>query len=249
MSKRKINFKKIRHVSNNKEIHFDDDVVWPEEQQERNTGGHLKLKNPVSAKTKGQASYIRDIVENTLTVCTGPSGCGKSFLAAGLGSQMLVRGEIEKIILTRPIVSAGNKKLGAMPGELSDKIAPYLTPLVDRLQHIMGPNLYKDFFSAGQIVIHPLELMRGMDFHNSFMILDESQNSSMSDLIMFVTRMGENSKVIINGDIKQSDLGRDNVPLSEFISKINGLKGFAHSQMTVDDIVRNPFIKAFLSLV
>lgn len=203
----------------------------------------------LKAKTLGQAEYIKKITSSDVVVCTGPAGTGKSAVAVGMASFLLCKEEYEKVVITRPIVSAGTRKLGALPGEVKEKIMPYLIPLVEELKHFLGNELFHRMMTDGRIVAEPLELMRGRNFHHSIMILDEAQNCEFEDLVMFVTRMGENSKVLINGDTDQCDLDRDYSALEDIIKRTSSIQGFSHVALTDEDIVRNPLIKEFLKAV
>lgn len=171
-----------------------------------------------------------------------------TFLAIGMAAYSLCKGEVDKIVLTRPIVSSGSRKLGALPGDVKEKIAPYLVPVVESLRRLLGEQLYYKFTSEGRIVAEPLELMRGRTFDHSFMILDEAQNCEYEDIIMFVTRMGEGSKVCINGDTDQCDLNYkdDYSPLEDVMDRVKNLDRFGLVHLSEDDIVRNPLIKSFL---
>ena len=160
---------------------------------------------PITAKTINQKDYIRDIVENDVVFCTGPSGSGKSYIAAGIAANHIYRDEVEQVIVTRPLVCAG-KDIGSLPGELDEKIKPYLLPMEENLKHFLGRDYYGKLFNEGRIRYEPLEVMRGATFHDAFMILDEAQNCTLDQIKMFITRMGENSKVLINGDIRQTDI-------------------------------------------
>ena len=159
----------------------------------------------VEAKTENQKEYIRSIVENDVVFCSGPSGSGKSYIAAGIASEHLHRGEIDQVLITRPLVCTG-KELGSLPGDLLDKIAPYLLPMQENFRNFLGRAYYGMYYNEGRIKYQPLEVMRGSTFHNTYMILDEAQNCTFEQIKMFITRMGQGSKVLINGDTKQCDL-------------------------------------------
>ncbi len=203
-----------------------------------------KVKH-VEAQTENQKEYIRSIIENDIVFCSGPSGSGKSFVAAGIAAEHLHRGEIEQIIITRPLVCTG-KDIGSLPGELGEKIAPYLLPMKENLKFFLGQSFYGYYDNEGQIHYKPLEVMRGATFHNSYMILDEAQNCTVEQIKMFVTRMGRGSKVLINGDINQDDL-RGRSGLEYCISKLKGLDGVGVCELGYEDIQRNDIIGRVLN--
>ena len=194
----------------------------------------------LEAKTINQRDYIRSIIENEIIFCSGPSGSGKSFIAAGVAAEHLHRGSVKQIIVTRPLVCTG-KEIGSLPGELGEKIAPYLLPMKENLRFFLGQALYGHYDNEGQIHYKPLEIMRGATFHNSYMILDEAQNCTVEQLKMFITRMGKGSKVLINGDIKQDDLrGRSGLDLC--INKLRNVDGIGVCELGYEDIQRNDII-------
>ena len=195
---------------------------------------------PITAKTINQKDYIRDIVENDVVFCTGPSGSGKSYIAAGIAANHIYRDEVEQIIVTRPLVCAG-KDIGSLPGELDEKIKPYLLPMEENLKHFLGRDYYGKLFNEGRIRYEPLEVMRGATFHDAFMILDEAQNCTLDQIKMFITRMGENSKVLINGDIRQTDI-RKFSGLLDCIDRLEDVEGVGVSRLYYEDIQRNGII-------
>lgn len=208
------------------------------EQQKRQT---LKL---VEAVTENHKIYIESIIKNDITICFGPSGAGKSYISSGLFSHMLHSGKFKQIIATRPLVAAG-KDIGAVPGELKDKIAPYLKALEEHLKFFLGPMNYGLYLNDNQIRYEPLETMRGATFDNSLMILDEAQNCTLEQIKMFITRMGSGSKVIVNGDVKQTDI-RNKSGLGIAIDKLSTIKGIGVCRLTRDDIQRNGIIAEVL---
>jgi phosphate starvation-inducible PhoH-like protein len=215
---------------------------------------HVKNANVLStikefkAKTKGQANYIRTIIENDITFCHGLPGTGKTACAVGLAVQYLVRENVEKIVITRPIVAASIKPLGALPGGVKEKIDPYLMPIYDELESYLGKIKVSQLIRDGIIVIAPLELMRGANFHNAFIILDEAQNCTPAQLKMFVTRIGQNSKMVVNGDTEQCDLKKDESgALSEFINKLSKVEGVGVAELTSADIQRSAIIGRILT--
>jgi phosphate starvation-inducible PhoH-like protein len=195
---------------------------------------------PITAKTINQKDYIRDIVENDVIFCTGPSGSGKSYIAAGIAANHIYRDEVEQIIVTRPLVCAG-KDIGSLPGELDEKIKPYLLPMEENLKHFLGRDYYGKLFNESRIRYEPLEVMRGATFHDAYMILDEAQNCTLDQIKMFITRMGDNSKVLINGDIRQTDI-RKFSGLLDCIDRLEGVEGVGISRLYYEDIQRNGII-------
>ena len=200
--------------------------------------------NVLEAKTENQKNYIRSIVENDVVFCTGPSGSGKSFIAAGIAAHKLLKDEIDTIIVTRPLVCTG-RDLGSLPGELNDKIKPYLQPMEENLRYFLGRDKFGMYFNQRRIRFEPLETMRGSTFHDSYMILDEAQNCTLEQIKMFVTRMGKHSKALINGDNKQTDIYR-NSGLDFCIERLSKVEGVGISKLEYHDIQRNGIIGAVL---
>lgn len=203
-----------------------------------------KDKNTLIARTENQKNYIRSIIENEVTFCTGPSGTGKSFIVAGVASEHILKDKIETIVVTRPLVCTG-KDIGSLPGELNEKIKPYLQPMEENLKYFLGRDHFGLYYNTRRIRFEPLETMRGFTFHNAYMILDEAQNCTLEQIKMFITRMGENSKVIINGDTKQTDL-RDKSGLMYCIDKLKQTHGIGICQLGYSDIQRNGILGAIL---
>jgi phosphate starvation-inducible PhoH-like protein len=201
-------------------------------------------QNVLVAKTENQKEYIRSIIENHITFCTGPSGTGKSFIAAGIAAEHIMKDKIDSIIVTRPLVCTG-KDIGSLPGELGDKIKPYLQPMEENLKYFLGRDKFGLYYNSRRIRFEPLETMRGSTFHNSYMILDEAQNCTLEQIKMFITRMGEHSKVMINGDTKQTDL-YDTNGLNYCLSKLNQINGIGICKLDYHDIQRNGILGAVL---
>jgi phosphate starvation-inducible PhoH-like protein len=200
--------------------------------------------NVLVAKTENQKEYIRSIIENDITFCTGPSGTGKSFIAAGIAAEHLLKDKIDTIIVTRPLVCTG-KDIGSLPGELGDKIKPYLQPMEENLKYFLGRDKFGLYYNTRRIRFEPLETMRGSTFHNSYMILDEAQNCTLEQIKMFITRMGEHSKVMINGDTKQTDL-YDTNGLNYCLSKLKDIDRIGICGLDYHDIQRNGILGAVL---
>lgn len=200
---------------------------------------------PLEAKTFNQKEYIRSIIENDIIFCTGPSGSGKSFIAAGIAADHIFRDKIENIIVTRPLVCTG-KDIGSLPGEIDEKIKPYLQPMEENLKFFLGRDKFGLYFNNRRIRFEPLETMRGATYHNSYMILDEAQNCTLEQIKMFITRMGENSKVIINGDLKQTDLfSRSGLQIC--LDKLLGVNGVGICKLDYNDIQRNGILGRVLN--
>lgn len=198
----------------------------------------------LEAKTFNQKEYIRSIVENDIVFCSGPAGSGKSYIAAGIAATHLHQGLIDQIIISRPLVCTG-KDIGALPGEIGEKIAPYLLPMEENLKHFLGQAFYGLYVNEHKIMYRPIEVMRGATFHNAYMILDEAQNCTEEQIKMFVTRMGQNSKVIINGDADQDDL-RGRSGLCHCMDKLKDIEGIAVCRLSYEDIQRNGILGKFL---
>jgi phosphate starvation-inducible PhoH-like protein len=201
-------------------------------------------QNALEAKTENQKNYIRSIVENEIVFCTGPSGSGKSFISAGIAAQKLLKDEIDTIIVTRPLVCTG-KEIGSLPGELNEKIKPYLQPMEENLKYFLGRDKFGLYFNTRRIRFEPLETMRGSTFHNAYMILDEAQNCTMEQIKMFITRMGQDSKVIINGDNKQTDI-YSHSGLDVCMDKLSTVRGVGICRLGYNDIQRNGILGAVL---
>jgi phosphate starvation-inducible PhoH-like protein len=195
---------------------------------------------PLEPKTLNQKRYLSCMKAHTLTVATGPAGTGKTFLCTALAAQMLQAHQINKIILTRPAVEAG-ESLGFLPGELEEKFDPYMQPYRDVLEQRLGKSHVECLIKRGQIVTAPLAYMRGTTFRDAFVILDEAQNTTPAQMKMFLTRIGENSKVVVNGDIDQSDL-RGPSGLEDAVGRLQQVSDCGFVEFTMDDIVRHDLV-------
>tara|TARA_Y100000296_G_C5179860_1_gene263084 strand:- start:10302 stop:10967 length:666 start_codon:yes stop_codon:yes gene_type:complete len=198
-------------------------------------------------KTINQEAYIVGMAESHVTFCTGPAGSGKTAVAVGLACEYILSDKIDKIVITRPVVESGHG-LGYLPGSVTDKIQPYLIPIMEEMKLYLTIETLNSLRSSGRIELCPLEYMRGRNFHNSFMILDEAQNATYEQIKMFITRIGTDSKAVINGDIDQTDLPQGvRGGLLACIDKLADVDGIAICPLTHKDIVRNDIIARILS--
>tara|TARA_R110000824_G_scaffold808_2_gene4941 strand:+ start:5733 stop:6410 length:678 start_codon:yes stop_codon:yes gene_type:complete len=207
----------------------------------------ISTRKRLSPKTSNQEEYIRGICESAVTFCCGPAGSGKTAVAVGLACEYLLEHKVEKIIVTRPVVESG-RGLGFLPGSLTDKIQPYLVPVVEEMKLYLTPDTYHSYRAMNTIEMCPLEYMRGRNFHNSFMVLDEAQNATYEQIKMFLTRIGKSSKAVINGDIGQTDLrGGVDGGLSSCMDRLEDIDGVTMCELDHSDIVRNGIISKILS--
>ncbi len=199
-------------------------------------------KKTVIARSKKQSDYIKALTNSDITMALGPAGTGKSFLAVSVAMTMLFEKKVEKVILSRPAVEAG-EKLGFLPGDMKEKVDPYLRPLYDALYDLFGFEKINKKIETGEIEIAPLAFMRGRTLKNSFAILDEAQNATLTQIKMFLTRIGENSKIVVNGDPSQIDLVNKShsglIKTKKILSKVKEIKliDFDHR-----DVVRHPLV-------
>ncbi|MBR1871822.1 MAG: PhoH family protein [Bacteroidales bacterium] len=203
---------------------------------------HTTEGKPIKARNKTQEAMVKAYFENDLIFATGPAGTGKTYIAIALAVRALKNREIKRIILTRPAVEAG-ERLGFLPGDLKDKLDPYLQPLYDALGDMIPSRKLQDFIAEGTIQIAPLAYMRGRTLDRACVILDEAQNTNTGQLKMFLTRMGPSAKFIVTGDASQVDLPRrEDSGLLRSISMLRGIKGIASITFTSADIVRHPLV-------
>ena len=203
------------------------------------------IKTPrktVIARSKKQSDYIKALTNNDITLALGPAGTGKSFLAVSVAMTMLFEKKVEKVILSRPAVEAG-EKLGFLPGDMKEKVDPYLRPLYDALYDLFGFEKINKKIESGEIEIAPLAFMRGRTLKNSFAILDEAQNATLTQIKMFLTRIGENSKIVINGDPSQIDLiNKSQSGLIKTKKILNKVKEIKSIEFDHKDVVRHPLV-------
>ena len=201
---------------------------------------------PVKPKTIGQKEYVNAIMKQTVTIGVGPAGTGKTYLAVAATVAAFRDKQVNRIILTRPAVEAG-ERLGFLPGDLQSKVDPYLRPLYDALFDMLGAETYQKYLERGNIEVAPLAYMRGRTLDDSFIILDEAQNTSREQMKMFLTRMGFGSKVVITGDVTQIDLPADKVSgLKEAMKVLRDVEGVAICKLTKEDVVRHVMVQRII---
>ncbi len=201
----------------------------------------------VVPRTPGQQAYVRSIREHDLVFCAGPAGSGKTYLAVAMAVNALRQDLVRKIVLVRPAVEAG-EKLGFLPGDMFAKVNPYLRPLLDALGDILDYDQVQRYLDRDVIEIAPLAFMRGRTLNNTFMILDEAQNTTVTQMKMFLTRMGNSSKIVVTGDATQTDLP-DHIEsgLHDALRRLRGVPGIGTVHLTGDDIVRHPLVRRIVA--
>lgn len=201
---------------------------------------------PIRCKTLGQRDYVQAIKKNTLTIGVGPAGTGKTYLAMAMAVSALKSKDVERIVLTRPAVEAG-EKLGFLPGDLNQKVDPYLRPLYDAMFEMLGAETCQRMQERGVIEVAPLAYMRGRTLSDAFIILDEAQNTTQEQMKMFLTRMGFRSKIVVTGDTSQIDLPRGKKSgLIEAVEVLEGVPDIAISRLTHQDVVRHELVQAIV---
>ena len=202
---------------------------------------------PIKAKTVGQQTYMKAILKNTVTIGVGPAGTGKTYLAVAAAVAAFRERTVNRIILTRPAVEAG-ERLGFLPGDLQNKVDPYLRPLYDALYDMLGAETFQKYQERGSIEVAPLAYMRGRTLDDSFIILDEAQNTTREQMKMFLTRLGFGSKIVITGDVTQIDLPDDKVSgLKDAIRVLGGVKDIAICRLTSADVVRHALVQEIIN--
>ena len=201
---------------------------------------------PIKAKTVGQQNYMKAIMKNTITIGVGPAGTGKTYLAVAAAVAAFRERKVNRIILTRPAVEAG-ERLGFLPGDLQSKVDPYLRPLYAALFDMLGAETYQKYLERGNIEVAPLAYMRGRTLDDSFIILDEAQNTSCEQMKMFLTRMGFNSKMVITGDVTQIDLPADKMSgLKQAVRVLKDVEGIGICELTDQDVVRHVMVQRII---
>jgi len=250
MARPKRNKKKndVRQNRQNKQIQ-------QQNQQNQNRQPQVKSRSILKPKTKNQEEFIITLAENIITLATGPAGTGKTRIAVAYGIEKLLAGYYKRLIITRPVVESG-EKLGFLPGGFEEKLDPYLQPIYYELSHYLSKQELEMFINNGvnrrgenEIIIAPLAYMRGMNYHDSYMILDECQNCTKEQIKLFVTRVGFNSKAVLVGDDKQSDLPNGKSGLYYWFEKLKGIQDVATFQLDKTDIIRNPVISRILEKI
>ena len=198
---------------------------------------------PIRSKTLGQRAYVEAVRKHELTLAVGPAGTGKTYLAMAMAVVALKAKEVERIVLTRPAVEAG-EKLGFLPGDMTQKVDPYLRPLYDALHELMGADSYLRLAERGTVEVAPLAFMRGRTLSDAFIILDEAQNATSEQMKMFLTRLGANSRCIVTGDVSQTDLPKDKKSgLVEAVNVLRNVEGVAIVELTARDVVRHELVQ------
>ena len=202
---------------------------------------------PIKAKTVGQQKYMKAIMKNTITIGVGPAGTGKTYLAVAAAVAAFRERTVNRIILTRPAVEAG-ERLGFLPGDLQNKVDPYLRPLYDALYDMLGAETFQKYQERGSIEVAPLAYMRGRTLDDSFIILDEAQNTTKEQMKMFLTRLGFGSKIVITGDVTQIDLPHDKVSgLKDALRVLEGVNDIALCRLTSADVVRHALVQEIIN--
>ncbi|MAZ61564.1 MAG: phosphate starvation-inducible protein PhoH [Candidatus Marinimicrobia bacterium] len=225
-----INSSSAQNISTNSDSKLDNVILYT-------------YKGAVVAETKGQKKYYKAVCNNDIVFAIGPAGTGKTYQAVACAVSALKNNEVEKIVITRPVVEAG-ERLGFLPGDLKDKVDPYLVPIYDSLHKMIQSQKLKEYLNKNIIEIAPLAYMRGRTLHNAFIILDEAQNSTKMQMKMFLTRLGVTSKAIITGDLTQTDLGLNETSgLTDAANILNRVKGISFVTLDESDIVRHKLVK------
>jgi phosphate starvation-inducible PhoH-like protein len=200
-------------------------------------------KKTIVPRTPAQAHYMRELTTNDMIFALGPAGTGKTYLAVAQAVSQLITGSVQRLILSRPAVEAG-EKLGFLPGDMKEKVDPYLRPLYDALNDCLPAEQVERRISSGEIEIAPIAFMRGRTLADAFIILDEAQNTTPAQMKMFLTRFGERSRMVICGDPNQVDLpgGVDASGMRDAVARLEGIEGIAMSRFTVADVVRHPIV-------
>ena len=197
-------------------------------------------------RTKNQKSFYRTIGRNDVTFCVGPAGCGKTYLATHYSLKNLARGKYSNMVITKPLVEVDGERMGYLPGDIDEKTMPYMMSLYYNMEQIIGKQRLEVLKKAGVIQVIPLAYMRGVTLTDSIVVLDEAQNATPSQIKTFLTRIGDGSKFIVNGDLMQSDIRKEN-GLEDSIKRFTGLKRVGFSRFDLSDVVRHPIVGELLA--
>ena len=196
-------------------------------------------------RTQNQKSFYRTIGRNDVTFCVGPAGCGKTYLATHYALKNIAQGKYKNMIITKPLVEVDGEKMGYLPGDIDEKTAPYMMSLYYNMDQIIGKERLKVLKASGVVNVIPLAYMRGLTLTDSIVVLDEAQNATPSQIKTFLTRIGQGSKFIVNGDLMQSDIRKEN-GLEDSIKRFTGVKRIGFSRFTLEDVVRHPIVAELL---
>ena len=196
-------------------------------------------------RTSNQKSFYRTIGRNDVTFCVGPAGCGKTYLATHYALKNIAQGKYKNMIITKPLVEVDGEKMGYLPGDIDEKTMPYMMSLYYNMEQIIGRERLKVLKSSGVVNVIPLAYMRGLTLTDSIVVLDEAQNATPSQIKTFLTRIGQGSKFIVNGDLMQSDIRKEN-GLEDSIKRFTGVKRIGFSRFTLEDVVRHPIVAELL---
>jgi phosphate starvation-inducible PhoH-like protein len=214
---------------------------YPRSEEDRVAAGGF-IPKKFAARTAKQVDLMHSITDNDITLCTGPPGTGKTHVAVAIGVKLLKAGVVEKLVISRPTVEAGNG-IGYLPGDMMSKVSPYLRPLFDELAYYINQKAIKIFLENGRLEVCPLSMMRGRTFVNSYVILDEAQNGTIDELKMILTRIGEGSKMVLTGDLLQSDLPKfQQGGFETCVNKLSDIDGVGVVGFGRSDIVRHRII-------
>jgi phosphate starvation-inducible PhoH-like protein len=216
-----------------------------DEQEERRDQSYIRKIRP---QNNNQALLMAALAENNLTLAVGPAGTGKTYLAISAAVETLEAGKVDRIILSRPAIEAG-ESIGFLPGDLHEKMAPYLRPLYDALNDRIGAKRLRQHLSDGTIEIAPIGYMRGRTLNNAFVVIDEVQNCTYGQIKMLLTRLGWHSTMVLTGDPDQSDLLEGMSGLTEIVNRLDGVPGIAVVRMTAGDVVRHPLVASMLTRI
>jgi phosphate starvation-inducible PhoH-like protein len=233
-----------------KQIHLYLQTTKNQSDSNQPQGKHMEVRTKrggtITARGENQVNYIKNILNHDINFGVGPAGTGKTYLAVACAVNALETERVSRIVLVRPIVEAG-EKLGFLPGDLAQKVHPYLRPLYDALYEMLGFDLVAQLIERNIIELAPLAYMRGRSLNDSFIILDEGQNTTAEQMKMFLTRIGFNSKAVITGDVTQIDLAnRKDSGLIHAVDILKGVKGISHTQFAASDVVRHPLVQSIV---